>query len=162
MYARLVSDGTPNGQRNYFHDAFYRLIANASGEFPPPNWVDDSYYYLPFDLPVADGLKASSNSTEITGYSAITRGFKIDLNCSEIRPDSKPTRLLFEFQESGEAKVQDDRYGGGELPTSKPQSQGSGIVLGILHQNAGRNITCGAIAGSRARPPMRSHHCAAT
>ncbi|KFY30343.1 hypothetical protein V493_01977 [Pseudogymnoascus sp. VKM F-4281 (FW-2241)] len=118
-------NGTPNieGSASSFYsityyDHFYATLANLRGNASLPPWVDDRFFYLPFNLPNLE--QPSEEQLSIDGYSALTRGFGVDLTCEQI------------FQE-----------GGNDTVVFRPKENGKFAELSIVHKLVdGGNVTC--------------------
>ncbi|KFY32827.1 hypothetical protein V495_08699 [Pseudogymnoascus sp. VKM F-4514 (FW-929)] len=101
-----------------YKDHFYATLANLRGNAPLPPWADKSFYYLPFDVP--NSKQAIDKELRIDGYSALTRGFGVDVNCEQI------------FEE-----------GGNDTLVYRPKNNGSIVEFGMVHKLAdGGNVTC--------------------
>lgn len=61
----------------YYFDHFYMVQTNVSDGAQLPAWIDEQFAYLPF----ADTTSKDNSSVE---YTAVTRGFGIATNCSEL------------------------------------------------------------------------------
>jgi hypothetical protein len=115
-------NGTPQlgrqAKSNAYKDHFYATLANLRENAPLPPWVDKSFFYLPFDIP--NSKSASDEELHIEEYSALTRGFGVDLDCEQI------------FEE-----------GGNDTLVYHPRNNGSDIDFGMVHKLAdGGNVTC--------------------
>ncbi|KFY33960.1 hypothetical protein V494_07177 [Pseudogymnoascus sp. VKM F-4513 (FW-928)] len=101
-----------------YYDHFYATLANLRGNTSLPPWVDKNFFYLPFNLPNSEQL--SEKKLSIDGYSALTRGFGVDLSCEQI------------FQE-----------GGNDTLIFHHKDEGSMAELNMIHKLAdGGNVTC--------------------
>lgn len=118
-------NGTPNIKESAasfygitYSDHFYATLANLRGNASLPPWVDDGFFYLPFNLP--DSEQASEKQLSIDGYSAQTRGFGAHLTCEQV------------FQE-----------GGNDTVVFRPKDNGSMAEFSLIHKLAdGGNVTC--------------------
>lgn len=61
----------------FYFDHFYMVQSNMSGGAQLPPWIDEKFAYLPF----ADLISTDNSSAT---YTAITRGFGMAANCSEL------------------------------------------------------------------------------
>ncbi|KFY83448.1 hypothetical protein V498_08068 [Pseudogymnoascus sp. VKM F-4517 (FW-2822)] len=119
-------NGTPNIMESVtsfdsitYSDHFYATLANLRSNTSLPPWVDDSFFYLPFNL--VNSEQPSGEQLSIDGYSALTRGFGVELTCEQI------------FQEEGD----DDTL------VFHQKDNGSIAELTIVHKLAGGgNVTC--------------------
>lgn len=101
-----------------YYDHFYATLANLRGNASLPPWVDDSFFYLPFNLP--NSGQPSEKQLSVDGYSAVTRGFGVDLTCEKIVDEASNDTLVF-----------------------RPRNNGSTIEVSIIHKLAnGGNVTC--------------------
>ncbi|OBT67469.1 hypothetical protein VE03_03067 [Pseudogymnoascus sp. 23342-1-I1] len=118
-------NGTPNVMESVasFHpitysDHFYATLANLRGNTSLPPWVDDGFFYLPFNL--SDSEQSSEKQLSIDGYSAQTRGFGVDLICEPISQEGDNDTLAFH-----------------------QRNNGSRAELSMIHKLAdGGNVTC--------------------
>ncbi|KFY97127.1 hypothetical protein V498_02230 [Pseudogymnoascus sp. VKM F-4517 (FW-2822)] len=108
-----------------YHDHFYATLANLRGNASLPPWVDDRFFYLPFNLP--NSGQPPEKKLSIDGYSALTRGFGVNLSCEQI------------FQE-----------GSNDTLEFRPINNGSSTELIMTHKLAkGGNVTCIPTVGSK-------------
>ena len=108
-----------------YYDHFYATLANLRGNASLPPWVDDSFFYLPFNLP--NSGQPSEKQLSIDGYSALTRGFGVDLSCEQIFQEGSNDTLVF-----------------------RPINNGSRTELAMTHKLAnGGNVTCIPTFGSK-------------
>lgn len=125
-------NGTPNIDESTtsltsitYYDHFYATLANLRGNASLPPWVDDSFFYLPFNLP--NSGQPSEKQLSIDGYSALTRGFGVDLSCEQIFQEGSNDTLVF-----------------------RTINNGSGTILIMTHKLAnGGNVTCIPTIGSK-------------
>ncbi|KFY04786.1 hypothetical protein V491_09262 [Pseudogymnoascus sp. VKM F-3775] len=118
-------NGTPNIMESAasFHsitysDHFYATLANLRGNASLPPWVDESFFYLPFNLPNSE--QPSEGQSSIDGYSALTRGFGVELTCEPIFQEGDHDTLEFHQRDNG-----------------------SRAALSVTHKLAdGGNVTC--------------------
>ncbi|OBT58286.1 hypothetical protein VE04_01473 [Pseudogymnoascus sp. 24MN13] len=121
-------NGTPNIKESAssfyivaYYDHFYATLANLKGNATLPPWVDDSFFYLPFNLP--DSEQPFEEPLSIDGYSALTRGFGVDLTCEQIFQEGDNDTLVF-----------------------RQRDNGSFTELSVVHKLAdGGNVTCSSI-----------------
>ncbi|KFY51237.1 hypothetical protein V496_08896 [Pseudogymnoascus sp. VKM F-4515 (FW-2607)] len=120
-YVPLLNETVQLGENTVpidYKDHFYATLANLRGNAPFPPWVDNSFFYLPFDVP--NSKQSYDKDLHIDGYSALTRGFGVDLNCEQI------------FEE-----------GGKDTLVYRPRNNGSNIEFSMVHKLAsGGNVTC--------------------
>jgi hypothetical protein len=76
-------------------DHFYVVQANLKNKVPLPPWLDNSYYYLPFNIPDLSNQSALTDEVVTTGYSARTRGFGFDIQCHEVLEDDPQDKFRF-------------------------------------------------------------------
>jgi hypothetical protein len=101
-----------------YFDHFYATLANLRGNASLPPWVDDNFFYLPFALPNSE--RASEQQLPIDGYSALTRGFGVDLQCEQLSQEEGDKAFVF-----------------------RQKNNGSSTELSIVHKLAGGgNVTC--------------------
>ena len=113
----LIESVAPYYTITYF-DHFYATLANLRGDAPLPPWVDHNFFYLPFNL--SNSGQTFEKQLQINGYSALTRGFGVDLNCEQI------------FQE-----------GGNDTLVFRPKNNGSDEEFSMVHKLAnGDSVTC--------------------
>lgn len=124
IYSHALN-GTPNIMESAasFHsitysDHFYATLANLRGNASLPPWVDDGFFYLPFNLPNSE--QPSEKQLSIDGYSALTRGFGVELTCEPIFQEGDNDKLVFH-----------------------QRNNGSRAELNMIHKLAdGGNVTC--------------------
>lgn len=99
-------NGTPNIKESAssfhvvtYYDHFYATLANLKGNASLPPWVDDSFFYLPFNLPNSE--QSSEKKSPVEGYSALTRGFGVDLSCEQIFEEGDNDTLVFRQTDNG-------------------------------------------------------------
>jgi hypothetical protein len=118
LFNQTIQLGENNKASIAYSDHFYATLANFRGNAPLPPWVDSSFYYLPFDVP--NSMQAFDKELHIDGYSGLTRGFGVDVNCEQI------------FEE-----------GGNDTLVYRPTNNGSNVEFGVVHKLPnGGNVTC--------------------
>ncbi|KFY15096.1 hypothetical protein V492_02234 [Pseudogymnoascus sp. VKM F-4246] len=121
-----------------YSDHFYATLANLRGNAPLPPWVDDSFFYLPFSLPNSD--QPSEKQLSIDGYSALTRGFGIDLTCEPIFQEGSNDTLVFHQRDNGsmaKLSIIHKLAGGGNVTCSSTLHAGE-----EMYNEAWTNDTC--------------------
>ena len=118
-----------DGTRVPILDQYYAAVANLSGEALLPPWVDNNYWFMPFELPSAATLNATMVNSQVSGYIASTRGLGYDMKCWDTRLSVNGDILTFE------------RYPGSPPTLPEPQAEWTFSVSHDLPD--GRNITCG-------------------
>ena len=117
------------GTRVPIFDHYYAAMANLSGEALLPPWVNRKYWFMPFELPAESSLNATVAGSEVTGFTAITRGFGYDMECWDSSSPTNGDTIKFE------------RYPG--TPDLLPERQ-SEWTFSLSHEREdGNNITCG-------------------
>ncbi|OBT46370.1 hypothetical protein VE00_02735 [Pseudogymnoascus sp. WSF 3629] len=119
-------NGTPNIMESAssfyqvtYYDHFYATLANLRGNASLPPWVDDNFFYLPFNLPKSE--QPSEKQLSIDGYSALTRGFGVDLACEQIFQEGDNDTLVFRQTDNGgmtELSMVHKLAGGGNVTCS--------------------------------------------
>lgn len=106
IYSPAIN-GTPNIMESAssfyvvtYYDHFYATLANLRGNASLPPWVDDRFFYLPFNLPNPEA--PSEKQLSIDGYSALTRGFGVDLTCEQIFQEGGNDTLIFRQKDNGQ------------------------------------------------------------
>ncbi|KUJ06743.1 uncharacterized protein LY89DRAFT_661803 [Mollisia scopiformis] len=88
----LVNPTDLSGPYVYF-DHFYVALANITESAPLPPWVDQKFFYLPFDLKSVNS--AGSVNAVFQHFRGNTTGFGTTVTCTE------PPSLLFEVARNG-------------------------------------------------------------
>ncbi len=101
-------ENSVDGTRIDMVDHFYAALANLSGAAPLPPWVDNEYWFMPFDLPKNDSSFNLPASSMVSGYSATTRGFGVDIDCQEINDQGNGDKLVFEPNKMGAANISEE------------------------------------------------------
>lgn len=96
------SSPNDNSSAASFHDYldhFYVASSNISNGTALPPWVTQSMFFLPFELVNTSNLKGAQN------YKAVTQGFKLDLECTELSPTGANNKILFDVSDAKTTNV---------------------------------------------------------
>jgi hypothetical protein len=87
-----------------YTDHFYATMANLTENTSLPPWIDESAFYLPFDLPaLATTSEVKSGDTSIQAYQGSTRGFAIAANCTALTSTYSNHMVTLNTSDDGQA-----------------------------------------------------------
>lgn len=70
-----------------YYDHFYTAMSNLTQNTSLPAWVDQEYFYLPFDLVAPPTASSSGNSLDLERIQGTTFGFGANPTCLELSTD---------------------------------------------------------------------------
>lgn len=84
-----------------YQDHFYVTLSNLTDNTTLPSWVDQKYYYLPFNIPSLPQTGESSSTSQIQGYKGVTTGFGASVNCVQLIPGNSGDSVNFKSSADG-------------------------------------------------------------
>ncbi len=86
-----------------YSDHYYVIMSNLLEGTSLPPWIDNEFFYIPFEIPSTppDYVLSSQGNTNVESYNARTRAFGITTTCQTLQQKGAGTGALFQPSNNG-------------------------------------------------------------
>ncbi|RFU35191.1 hypothetical protein B7463_g1109, partial [Scytalidium lignicola] len=132
-----ITSATLVGATISYSDHFYVTLSNLTGNTTLPAWIDQSYYYLPFDIEEPANSINPNSKSQIQSYKGLSTGFGATVDCVELVPGRSKNGVQFKSNANGLNAI---------LSTTHLLENGTEITCFPLQGNPSSNISTGYTA----------------
>jgi hypothetical protein len=87
-----------------YTDHFYVAMSNLTNGTSLPPWIDNSFFYLPFEIPsnsAQSNFVLSQGASQLQGFLGTTRGFGAETTCQPLLQNAPNNSLIFNPSDNG-------------------------------------------------------------